>query len=179
MIDREDLIRAVKELATVRGHVTLASGKEVSCYADIRRVTLNGAASPPMERIASELMADLNFDMIRGSTLGADPVAIVMLHAKAATGGRLDAFVVHKEAKSYNLQHHIGGTDVAGRRVLVVENTSTMGESALTAVEVVRRTGGEVVAVAVVVDRAIGAAECVAETGLEYHYATGLEELGL
>ena len=62
---------------------------------------------------------------------------------------------------------------------LVVEDTSTTGGSALAAVEAVRQAGGQVVAVAVVVDRATGAAERVAEAGLEYRYAVGLGELGL
>ena len=179
MTDREDLIRAVKELAVVRGRVTLASGKEADYYVDMRRVTLDGAASPLVGRVMSELVADLDFDAVGGLTLGADPVATAMLHARAAAGGRLDAFVVRKETKSHGLQRRIEGTDVAGRRVLVVEDTSTTGGSALTAVEAVRREGGEVVAVAVVVDRATGAAERVAEAGLEYRYAIGLEELGL
>ncbi len=179
MTDREDLIRAVKELAVVRGRVTLASGKEADYYVDMRRVTLDGVASPLVGRVMSELTADLDFDAVGGLTLGADPVATAMLHARAAAGGRLDAFVVRKEAKSHGLQRRIEGTDVAGRRVLVVEDTSTTGGSALTAVEAVRRAGGEVVAVAVVVDRATGAAERVAEAGLEYRYAIGLDDLGL
>ena len=179
MTDREDLIRAVKELAVVRGRVTLASGKEADYYVDMRRVTLHGAASPLVGRVMSELVADLDFDAVGGLTLGADPVATAMLHSRATTGGRLDAFVVRKEAKSHGLQRRIEGTDVTGRRVLVVEDTSTTGGSALTAVEAVRRAGGEVVAVAVVVDRATGAAERVAEAGLEYRYAIGLDELGL
>ena len=179
MTDREDLIRAVKELAVVRGRVTLASGKEADYYVDMRRVTLDGAASPLVGRVMSELVADLDFDAVGGLTLGADPVATAMLHARASAGGRLDAFVVRKEAKSHGLQRRIEGTDVTGRRVLVVEDTSTTGGSALTAVEAVRRAGGEMVAVAVVVDRATGAAERVAEAGLEYRYAIGLEELGL
>lgn len=179
MTDREDLIRAVKELAVVRGRVTLASGKEADYYVDMRRVTLDGVASPLVGRVMSELTADLDFDAVGGLTLGADPVATAMLHARAAAGGRLDAFVVRKEAKSHGLQRRIEGTDIAGRRVLVVEDTSTTGGSALTAVEAVRRAGGEVVAVAVVVDRATGAAERVAEAGLEYRYAIGLDDLGL
>ena len=177
MTDREDLIRAVKELAIVRGRVTLASGKEADYYVDMRRVTLDGMASPLVGRVMSALVADLKFEAVGGLTLGADPVATAMLHARA--GGRLDAFVVRKEAKSHGLQRRIEGTDVAGRRVLVVEDTSTTGGSALTAVEAVRQAGGDVVAVAVVVDRATGAAERVAGAGLEYRYAIGLGELGL
>ena len=50
---------------------------------------------------------------------------------------------------------------------------------ALTAVDAVREAGGEVVAVAVVVDRNTGSAERVQEAGLEYRYAVGLDDLGL
>ncbi len=163
----------------MRGKVTLASGKEADYYVDMRRVTLDGAASPVVGRVMNELTADLEFDAVGGLTLGADPVATAMLHARAAAGSRLDAFVVRKNAKSHGLQRRIEGTDVGGRRVLVVEDTSTTGGSALTAVEAVREAGGEVVAVAVVVDRDTGSAERVGESGLEYRYALGLTDLGL
>lgn len=179
MNDLQRLIEAVKELAIVRGRVTLASGREAEYYVDMRRVTLDGAASPLVGRVMNALVADLDFDAVGGLTLGADPVATAMLHARAAAGGRLDAFVVRKEAKSHGMQRRIEGTEVAGRRVLVVEDTSTTGGSALTAVEAVREAGGEVVAVAVVVDRATGAAERIAEAGLEYRHAIGLDDLGL
>ena len=179
MSDRDSLIQHVKDLAIVRGRVTLASGKEADYYVDMRRVTLDGAASPLVGRVMNELTSHLEFDAVGGLTLGADPVATAMLHARAAAGSRLDAFVVRKDAKGHGLQRRIEGTEVAGRRVLVVEDTSTTGGSALTAMEAVREAGGEVVAVAVVVDRGTGSAERVAEAGVEYLYALGLDDLGL
>lgn len=60
-----------------------------------------------------------------------------MVHAAAAAGGRLDAFVVRKQAKSHGLQRQIEGTAVEGRKVLLVEDTSTTGGSVLTAAEAV------------------------------------------
>lgn len=176
---KAELVEHIKRLAIVRGKVTLASGKEADYYVDMRRVTLDGEASPLVGCVMRELTADLDFDAVGGLTLGADPVATAMLHAAAADGARLDAFVVRKEAKAHGLQRRIEGTDVRGRRVLVVEDTSTTGGSALTAVDAVREAGGEVVAVAVVVDRDTGAAERIAEAGLEYRYAVGLRDLGL
>lgn len=176
---KAELVEHIKRLAIVRGKVTLASGKEADYYVDMRRVTLDGEASPLVGRVMRELTADLDFDAVGGLTLGADPVATAMLHAAAADGARLDAFVVRKEAKAHGLQRRIEGTEVRGRRVLVVEDTSTTGGSALTAVDAVREAGGAVVAVAVVVDRDTGAAERIAEAGLEYRYAVGLRDLGL
>ncbi len=176
---KDALVDHIRRLAVIHGRVTLASGKEADHYVDMRRVTLDGEAAPLVGKVMRELTSDLDFDAVGGLTLGADPVATAMLHAAAADGDRLDAFVVRKEAKTHGLQRRIEGADVRGRRVLVVEDTSTTGGSALTAVEAVREAGAEVVAVAVVVDRATGAAERIADAGLEYRYAVGLDDLGL
>src|SRR5689334_23498375 len=122
--------------------------------------------------------ADLGFDAVGGLTLGADPVATAMVHAAAARGERLDAFVVRKEGKAHGLQRRIEGPDVAGRRVLAVEDTTTTGGSVLTAVQALNEAGADVVGVAVIVDRATGAREHVQEAGLGYRSAFGLDDLG-
>ncbi|OYO06078.1 orotate phosphoribosyltransferase [Enemella evansiae] len=179
MSDREELIEHIKDLAVVHQRVTLSSGQEADYYVDMRRVTLDGVAAPLVGRVMRELVADLDFDAVGGLTLGADPVATSMLHAAAYAGQRLDAFVVRKSEKAHGLQRRIEGTEVTGRRVLVVEDTSTTGGSALTAVEALQQAGAEVVAVAVVVDRNTVAAEKIAEAGLPYRYAITAEELGL
>ena len=179
MSDKQELIRHISELAVVRQKVTLSSGRESDYYVDMRRVTLDGVAAPLVGRVMRELVADLDFDAVGGLTLGADPVATSMLHAAAAAGERLDAFVVRKAEKAHGLQRRIEGTEVAGRRVVVVEDTSTTGNSALTAVEAVRAAGGDVVAVAVIVDRNTEAAGNIAEAGLEYRFAVSAEDLGL
>jgi orotate phosphoribosyltransferase len=102
-----------------------------------------------------------------------------MLHDAARAGTRLDAFVVRKESKAHGLQRRIEGTPVAGRKVLVVEDTSTTGGSALTAVTAVREAGAEVVAVAVIVDRDTGAKERIEAEGIPYLYAISRAELDL
>ncbi|MCZ4150189.1 orotate phosphoribosyltransferase, partial [Escherichia coli] len=69
---------------------------------------------------------------------------------------------------------------VEGRDVIVLEDTSTTGGSALTAVEGVRKAGGNVIAVAVIVDRGTGAKERIEEeAGVPYLFAYGKDELGL
>jgi orotate phosphoribosyltransferase len=179
MTDRDELIDQIKRKAVVHGTVTLSSGKEADYYVDLRRITLDAEAAPLVGRQMLELTTDLEYDAVGGLTLGADPVALSMLHAAAAQGRRLDAFVVRKAEKAHGLQRRIEGPDVAGRRVLAVEDTSTTGASVLTAVDALREAGAEVVAVAVIVDRATGAKENVEAKDLEYRYAVGLDELGL
>jgi orotate phosphoribosyltransferase len=177
--DNTDLLALVRELAVVHGTVTLSSGREADYYVDLRRVTLSGAAAPLVGRVMLDLTADLEFDAVGGLTMGADPVATAMLHAAAAQGRTLDAFVVRKEAKAHGMQRRIEGPDVTGRRVLVLEDTSTTGGSPLTALQAVREAGAEAVAVAVIVDRATGAGEKIEAEGVPYRYAFSLSDLGL
>src|ERR1700754_180956 len=177
MSDLDELRGLIQEIAVVHGRVTLSSGREADWYIDMRRITLDGVAAPLVGQVMLDATADLDYDCVGGLTLGADPVATSMLHAAAARGGRLDAYVVRKEQKQHGMKRRIEGTDVRGRRCLVVEDTSTTGGSPLPAVEAVREAGGEVVAVAVVVDR--GAAAAVAEAGLTYVPAYTAADLGL
>lgn len=179
MSDRSELIEQIKNLAVVHGRVTLASGKEADYYIDLRRVTLDGVAAPLVGRVMRDLCADWPFEAAGGLTLGADPVAVAMLHAAAAQGERLDVFVVRKSAKGHGLQRQIEGTPVAGRPVLIVEDTSTTGGSVMTAVDAVRAAGGQIVGVAVIVDRDTGARERIEAEGLPYRYAVSLVDLGL
>ena len=179
MSDRTDLIEQISNLAVVHGKVTLASGKEADYYVDMRRVTLDGAASPVVGRVMNDLVADLDFDAVGGLTLGADPVATAMLHARAAAGGRLDAFVVRKEPKDHGRGRQVEGPDLEGKRVIVVEDTSTTGGSPLQAIEALEKVGAIVAGVAVVVDRQAPAKARIEEAGYEYRYAIGLADLGL
>ena len=176
---RGDLLRLVRELAVVHGKVTLSSGREADYYVDLRRITLSAQAAPLVGRVMLELTEDLDFDAVGGLTMGADPVATAMLHAAAAQGRRLDAFVVRKEAKAHGLQRRVEGPDIAGRRVLVVEDTSTTGGSPLTALAAVRDAGATPVGVAVVADRDTGAAAKIEAEGVPYRYAYSLADLGL
>ena len=176
MTDRDDLLKLIIDLAVVRGRVTLSSGQEADWYVDLRRLTLHHAGAPLVGRVMLDLVDELEFDAVGGLTLGADPVAAAMLHAAAARGRTVDAFVVRKSDKAHGLQRRIEGPDVAGRRVLAVEDTSTTGGSVLTAVEALREAGADVVGVAVIVDR--GAEKAVRATGLSYRSAFSLADLG-
>jgi len=172
--DWDELLQLIKDIAVVRGKVTLSSGREADYYLDLRRIALHRTAAPLVGRVLLALTADWSYDAAGGLTLGADPVAAAMLHA---SNGRVDSFVVRKSEKQHGLQRRIEGPDVAGRRVVAVEDTSTTGSSVLTAVEALRAVGAEVVGVVVIVDR--GARAAVEAAGLEYRSAYTLADLGL
>jgi orotate phosphoribosyltransferase len=173
------LAKFVRELAVVHGAVTLSSGRQADYYIDLRRVTLHAQAAPLVGRVMLDLVSGWDFDAAGGLTMGADPVAVAMLHAAAGAGRELDAFVVRKQGKAHGLQRLIEGPDVAGRRVVAVEDTSTTGGSVLTAVAALREAGAEVVGVAVIVDRDTGSRQVIEEAGLPYRWALDLTDLGL
>lgn len=174
--DLKELAELVRQLSVVHGRVTLSSGKEADYYVDLRRATLHHRASPLIGKLLRELTSDWDYAVVGGLTLGADPVATAIMHAP---GRPIDAFVVRKSAKTHGLQRLIEGAEVAGKHALVVEDTSTTGSSALTAVRAVQNAGGHVVGVVTVVDRATGAAEAIEAEGIPYRSALGLADLGL
>jgi orotate phosphoribosyltransferase len=175
--DRDELLKAIRERAVIHGPVILSSGQHADWYVDLRRILLDGSAAPLAGRVMLSTTAGLSYDAVGGLTLGADPVATAMMHAAAAQGGKLDAFVVRKAEKAHGLQRRIEGPDVAGRRVLAVEDTSTTGGSVLTAVDALLEAGANVVGVAVLVER--GARERITARGLDYYAAFELSDLGV
>lgn len=172
-----ELRQQILDKAVVHGKVILSSGREADYYVDLRRVTLDAVASPLVGEVMRELTADWDYQAAGGLTLGADPVATAMLHSAARDGQTLDAFVVRKAEKTHGLQRRIEGPDVAGRRVLAVEDTSTTGGSVLTAVDALVEAGASIAGVAVIVDR--GAGPAIQERGLAYRAAYSLADLGL
>ncbi|WP_134323820.1 orotate phosphoribosyltransferase [Cumulibacter soli] len=164
MSDRARLLELINEIAVVHGKVTLSSGKQADWYVDLRRVTLHHEAAPLVGKVMLEATKDIEYDVVGGLTLGADPVATAMLHAAAAQGRALDACVVRKEQKKHGMQRQVEGPGVEGKRVLAVDDTSTTGGSVLQAVDALRAAGAEVVGVALIVER--GAKPAIEEAGI-------------
>ena len=178
--DRHGLIALVRDEAVFHGDFTLSSGRKASYYVDMRKLTLDHRAAPAIGRIMLDLIHDIpGVAAVGGLTLGADPIANAIMHESARTETPVDAFVVRKEPKDHGRGRQVEGADVAGKRVVVVEDTSTTGQSALKAVEALRKEGAEVVAVAVIVDRATGAQAAIEAAGLEWRAAITLEDLQL
>lgn len=180
--DKSKLIELIKKLAIVHGKVTLSSGIEANYYVDLRRVTLHNEAAPLIGKLMIEMLDESgidNYDAVGGLTMGADPVATAILHQASFLGKTVDAFVVRKEAKSHGMGRQVEGPEVAGKSLIVIEDTSTTGGSPLTAAAALEKAGGNILAVATVVDRDTGAREAIAAKGYRYLSLISLQELGL
>lgn len=177
---RQQLIEHIAADAVFHGDFVLSSGKRSSYYVDLRKVTMDARVAPLIGQVMCDLIDDLpEVDAVGGLTLGADPVAAAVLHQGAARGRRYDAFVVRKEPKDHGRGRQVEGPDLDGRRVVVLEDTSTTGASPLKAARAVEAVGATVVAIATIVDRDTGAREAIEAAGYEYRSAISLDDLGL
>jgi orotate phosphoribosyltransferase len=176
------LVELIKDLAVVHGKVTLSSGIEADYYVDLRRATLHHEAAPLIGQVMLDMLdaaGITDFEAAGGLTMGADPVGTAIMHQAAARGRKIDAFVVRKQAKEHGMGRQVEGPDVKGRKVVVVEDTSTTGGSPLTAAKALEAAGAIIVAVATVVDRDTGAQKIIEDAGYRYLSAVSLDDLGL
>lgn len=177
---RDKLIQYIRDEAVFHGEFTLTSGAKASYYIDLRRLSLDHRVAPLIGRVMCDLIADIpDVAAVGGLTMGADPIAAAVLHQGVARGLDYDAVVVRKVPKDHGRGRQVEGPDVDGKRVVVLEDTSTTGGSPLTAARALEAAGATVVAVAVVVDRATDARRVIEEAGYEYRAAIGLADLGL
>ena len=177
---REELIALITNEAVFHGDFTLTSGKKASYYIDLRRLSLDHRAAPLIGQVMLDLIDDIDGVVaVGGLTMGADPIASAIMHQGVQRGKTYDSFVVRKEPKDHGRGRQVEGPDLDGKRVIVVEDTSTTGGSPLAAIEALKKVGALVVAVAVVVDRKAPAKARIEAAGYEYRYAIGLEDLGL
>ncbi|MEY2900537.1 MAG: hypothetical protein RL247_703 [Actinomycetota bacterium] len=177
---REQLIQYISSEAVHHGDFTLTSGQKASFYVDLRQVSLDHRVAPLIGDVMLEVMSEFEpVDAIGGLTMGADPIASAIMHRGILAGKTYDAIVVRKEPKDHGRGKQIEGPDVRGKRIVVVEDTSTTGGSPLKAARAIEEAGGEVVAVCVVVDRNTGADRVIEEAGFPYRAAIRLADLGL
>jgi orotate phosphoribosyltransferase len=177
---KDRLAQYINDLAVQRGEFTLTSGKKASFYIDLRQVSLDHRVAPLIGDVMLEVVSEFpDVELVGGLTMGADPIASAIMHRAVVAGRERDAFVVRKEPKGHGMGKQVEGPDVSGKKVIVVEDTSTTGGSPLKAIEAVEKAGATVVAVAVVVDRDTGAKQVIEQAGYPYRAALGLADLGL
>lgn len=177
---RSQLAQLIRDNAVFFGDFTLTSGAKATYYIDLRKVSLDHRVAPLIGDVMVDLIADIpDISAVGGLTMGADPIASAVLHRGVIAGKTYDAFVVRKEPKDHGRGKQVEGPDLEGKRVVVLEDTSTTGGSPLAAAKALEKVGAIVVAVAVVVDRNTGAREVIEAAGYQYLAALGLKELGL
>jgi orotate phosphoribosyltransferase len=138
------------------GEFTLASGATSPYYVDIKTALTDPAL---LAAVAGAIAERETFEVVAGVAVGGVPLAV----AVSLASGRPYA-IVRSAAKDHGRAELVIGS-VAGRRVLLVEDVTTSGGSAIYGINELRKAGAEVECVVTVVDREGGAEERLAATG--------------
>lgn len=164
-----DMLKEKVRGALIKGEVTLASGKKSSFYFDCRLVTLDPEGAHLAAKAMLTEIRRLGATAVGGMSIGADPLVSTIGHLAFTQGAPLALFYVRKEPKKHGTQKLIEGPPLsAADRVVIVEDVTTSGGSAMKAVNAVRdEFGAEVPAVLTIVDRQEGAQANLAKNNIK------------
>ena len=159
-------IIAAKSL-TRGGDFKLASGVTSAYYFNMKPSVMDPDGARLTGELILEAVTGIEFDCVGGMALGAVPIVTSVAQTSAGSARPLPGFMVRKEVKERGTEKQVEGNLVPGGNVLIVEDVTTTGGSAMQAVEAVKREGdGKVSVVVTVVDRLEGAEEAFAKEGI-------------
>ena len=169
---RAELFELIRQRSFGRGRIKLASGRESDFYFDLRPTTLHPAGATHIGDMIVDALEDLKVDYVGGLEMGAVPIATAVAVASHRCGGAIGAFFVRKKPKEHGERKRVEGlpkgTTLKDKTVVVVEDVTTTGGSAIQAVEAVTAEGAKVALVVSIVDRLEGATEAFAALGLPF-----------
>lgn len=169
MADRE-LIDALREADAIEfGEFELSHGGTSDYYIDKYRFETDPHC---LSLIADSFATRLDGEKLAGVALGAVPL-VAVTSVETDTG----YVIVRKQQKEYGTGNRIEGELEAGESVVVLEDITTTGQSALDAVRALREAGASVERVLVVVDREEGARETLAAEDIELDALVSASEL--
>ena len=152
---RETLQQLLHDNAYRHGKFTLSSGQESEHYVNCKPVTLSCEGNALLSKLMIKYI-DKKAVAVGGLTLGADPLVcgVAQRSYYIASHTDLDALIIRKNPKGYGTKEVIEGPKPKkGSIVTVLEDVTTTGSSAMTAVRVLRDAGYVVNRVVAIVDR--------------------------
>jgi len=172
------LVELVRELAFIDGGTddafTLASGRQSRWFFDTKPVMMHPESTHLLGQLFNMRMDALGADFVGGLELGAVPLTAIAI-ATSSTDSPRRGFMVRKESKGRggrktNNPPGIEGSSLeAGGDIIIVEDVTTTGGSAIRAVERIHNdTSCQVVAVISIVDREEGAKEAFEDAGIHF-----------
>jgi orotate phosphoribosyltransferase len=169
---RARLHEIIRKRSFGRGEITLASGRKSDFYFNLKPTMMDPEGATLLAELTYEALRDEQYDYIGGLEMGAVPLAGAIAQISWLKGHPIAAFFVRKKPKEHGARLAIEGLakdeTLAGKRIVVVEDVTTTGGSAMKAVEALREAGAEVALVFTMVDRQEGAAEAFAAAQLPF-----------
>lgn len=169
---RARLAEIIRHRSFGRGEITLASGRKSDFYFNLKPTMLHPEGAALLAELTLHALEDEPVDYVGGLEMGAVPIAGAIAQLSWLKGHPIPALFVRKKPKDHGarlaVEGLVKGESLAGKRVVIVEDVTTTGGSALKAVEAVRQEGAEVVLVLTIVDRQEGADETFAGLGIRF-----------
>lgn len=174
MDDRQALKDIIRRRSFRKGsEFRLASGRTSTIYFNLKPTMLDPHGARLIGAALAGKASELGADYVGGLEMGAVPLVAATAAMSASAGRPVGAVFVRKAAKEHGTQSLIeglaDGESLAGKHVVVVEDVTTTGGSALKAIEALRAVGAEVRHVVTIVDRQEGAAAAFAAAGVALH----------
>jgi orotate phosphoribosyltransferase len=169
--ERKQIVDLLLSSGAVRfGQFTLTSGLTSNVYIDVKRAWTDPARLTVMAEALARRVGDA--DRLAGMELGAVPLVV----ATALRTGR-PYLIIRKGARDHGTRQRYEGDIPSGSRVLLIEDASSTGGSALESVQIIREAGGVVTRALVVVDRDMGAIERLRTEGIALEPLVTLAEI--
>ena len=154
------------------GEVKLASGRMSNFYFNLKPTMLDAEGAALLAQLTLDALTGERIDYVGGLEMGAVPIAGAISQLSFMAGTPIAAFFVRKKPKEHGAKLAVEGLakgeTLAGKRVVIVEDVTTTGGSAMKAVEAVREAGGTIAFVLTIVDRQEGASEFFAAEKLDF-----------
>ena len=170
---RSRLIEVVKKRSFSTGTETkLVSGRSTTFYFNMKPTMLDPEGGHLIAILILDALEGSDVDLIGGLEMGAVPLAVAVAVSSQIKGWPLRAFFVRKQAKEHGAKKLIEGLapgeSVRGKRIVVLEDVTTTGGSAMKAIEALKAEGALIDRVITVVDRLEGAADTFKAAGVTF-----------
>ena len=166
--ERDRLRQMLLDRSMRFGEYVLSSGATSNYYIDVRKTSLHPEGLRWISKMFWEALAANEVTAVGGLTLGADPLVAGLLLHSAEAGRPLEGFLVRNTAKDHGTLGQVEGNLAGHRRVAILDDVITSGESALIAATAAESYKAEVVRILAVVDRGQGAAQVFQQRGYPF-----------
>jgi orotate phosphoribosyltransferase len=154
------------------GDIKLVSGRSSNFYFNMKPSMLHPESAHLIAALILDALKGARIDYIGGLEMGAVPLATAVAVASYARGTPIAAFFVRKQAKDHGARKLVEGLapgeSLEGKCVVILEDVTTTGGSAMKAIEAVRAEGAVIDRVISVVDRLEGAADAFKAAGIPF-----------